>query len=108
MEMISLGLYGYEVTARMREKATAGEPPARGAFRRWLEYRQQVERPCSANGQEMYRCYRCGCTIVGVSVYWQGTRTWVVVDTGTTADGLTYCPPNPDHAGRVGEHRPVR
>lgn len=32
--------------------------------------------------------------------------TWIVMGTGTTADGLSYCPPNPD-AAHVGEHQPT-
>jgi hypothetical protein len=31
---------------------------------------------------------------------------YVVLDSGTTADGLTYCPPNPDHRGTFGSHQP--
>lgn len=29
---------------------------------------------------------------------------WVVLGTNTTADGLTYCPPNPDYAGPFHDH----
>jgi hypothetical protein len=31
---------------------------------------------------------------------------WVVMGTGTTADGLSYCPPDPDHQGRLSVHVP--
>jgi len=30
------------------------------------------------------------------------------VDAGTTADGITYCPPNPDHLGKLGTHIPMK
>lgn len=33
---------------------------------------------------------------------------WVVFDPSTTADGLSYCPPNPDHLGKVGNHAPAK
>lgn len=49
---------------------------------------------------EQRRCRKCGLTIE-----WIG-RAWVVVDTDTTADGLSFCPPDPD-AGRVGNHVPL-
>ena len=31
---------------------------------------------------------------------------WAVEGTGTTADGLSYCPPDPDHLGELGDHEP--
>lgn len=31
----------------------------------------------------------------------------IVTGTNTTADGLSYCPPNPDHEGPFGDHVPV-
>ncbi len=34
--------------------------------------------------------------------------TYVVMWSGTTADGLSYCPPNPDHLGRFGNHVPAK
>lgn len=45
-------------------------------------------------------CVTCGSPIKAVD------GQWVVVGTRTSADGLTYCPPNPD-ADPAGEHRPV-
>lgn len=49
---------------------------------------------------ESRECLRCRLPIVKVDT------AWVVIDTGTTADGLSYCPPNPDHLGKLGNHRP--
>jgi hypothetical protein len=45
-------------------------------------------------------CRKCRLTIA-----WIG-GAWVVVDTGTTADGLSYCPPDPD-AAKVSYHSPA-
>jgi hypothetical protein len=45
-------------------------------------------------------CRNCGCLLVPI-----GNNEWAVTGTGTTADGLSYCPPNPD-AVKVGKHRP--
>lgn len=53
-------------------------------------------------------CRKCGLPIecYGSS---PGTGTyWAVAGTGTTADGLSYCPPDPDHRGRLGCHVPRR
>lgn len=44
------------------------------------------------------------CTSCGLPVVPSG-RGWTVVDTGTSADGLSYCPPDPD-ADAHHEHRP--
>ncbi len=51
---------------------------------------------------DMDTCRRCHLHIERIA------GTWTVMDTGTTADGLTYCPPNPDHAGRLGTHIPMK
>jgi len=49
----------------------------------------------------MSTCRKCHLTIEFIG------GTWVVMDTGTTADGLSYCPPDPDTARRViGDHQP--
>lgn len=48
-------------------------------------------------------CRKCGATIAPVR-----DNVWMVVNTNTTGDGLTYCPPNPDHTGRFGEHVPTK
>lgn len=47
-------------------------------------------------------CKKCRCPIEPVPGH---PGEWVVMGTGTTADGLSYCPPNPD-AGKVGSHQP--
>jgi hypothetical protein len=46
------------------------------------------------------------CRKCRAMVRWTGDA-WMVVETETTADGLTYCPPNPD-AARVGIHVPLK
>ncbi len=43
-------------------------------------------------------CTRCGCTVGRLD-----DGTLFVTDTGTTADGLTFCPPDPD-SEPVGDH----
>lgn len=51
--------------------------------------------------ETVYReCHRCDLPIVKVG------SVWVVTGTDSTADGLSYCPPNPDHAGHHGAHAP--
>ena len=45
-------------------------------------------------------CRRCGCNVREIE-----PGLAVVEDTGTTADGLTFCPPDPDTTRRVGNHR---
>lgn len=45
-------------------------------------------------------CRKCGFTIVLIA------GAWVVIDPATTADGLSYCPPDPDTLGRIGNHQP--
>lgn len=47
-------------------------------------------------------CRKCGCPIDNVN------GVWVVFDPSTTADGLSYCPPNPDHTGYLGAHAPKK
>jgi hypothetical protein len=47
------------------------------------------------------RCLRCGHPIERIG------GAWVVVGTADAADGLSYCPPDPD-ADRVGNHVPAR
>lgn len=49
---------------------------------------------------ETRTCRKCKCSIALVA------GEWVVVDPETTADGLSYCPPNPD-ADKVGKHVPA-
>jgi hypothetical protein len=51
------------------------------------------------NTAETRQCRRCHCPIARVG------NAWVVTGTGTTTDGLSYCPPDPD-APRVGSHAP--
>lgn len=47
-----------------------------------------------------FDCQRCGCPVANID------GTWVVLDgETTTADGLTFCPPDPDREP-VGEHVP--
>lgn len=45
-------------------------------------------------------CRKCGCPIDNVA------GVLVVLDPTTTADGLSYCPPNPDYPGKLGVHVP--
>lgn len=53
------------------------------------------------------RCRKCKLPITGVRPRQPGASvTWTVTDTNTTADGLSYCPPNPDHDGHIGKHQP--
>lgn len=47
------------------------------------------------------RCSHCKLPVVNIG------GALVVMDTGTTADGLSYCPPDPDHQGEVGAHLPT-
>lgn len=47
---------------------------------------------------ETKTCTKCGSQVAAVG------DALVVVDPATTADGLSYCPPNPD-APKVGNHR---
>lgn len=53
-------------------------------------------------------CRHCGIAIQALPVTRQvdSLVVWVAVDPETTADGLTYCPPDPD-AAKVGDHRPA-
>lgn len=44
-------------------------------------------------------CRHCGVPIVDVD------GTWVVLGTGTSADGLSFCPPDPDREP-AGDHEP--
>ncbi len=46
------------------------------------------------------RCKGCGLPIESIG------GVWVVMNTGTTADGLTLCPPDPDHPD-PGLHEPA-
>ena len=48
----------------------------------------------------MTRCRKCRCPIELID------GTWVVMNSKTTADGLSYCPPNPDSRGPFGKHEP--
>lgn len=45
-------------------------------------------------------CRKCGLPIVWID------GVWTVMDTETTADGLSYCPPDPDTRKRPGDHIP--
>ena len=47
----------------------------------------------------MRYCRKCRCPICYIG------GAWVVIDPSTTADGLSYCPPNPD-APKHGVHVP--
>ena len=47
-------------------------------------------------------CRKCGLSIQFID------DVWVVMDTQTTADGLSYCPPDPDARGPFGNHVPSR
>jgi hypothetical protein len=58
--------------------------------------RHNILEPCP----ETRTCRRCRLPIEPIA------STWVVTGTGTTADGLSYCPPNPDAASH-GVHRPA-
>ena len=51
---------------------------------------------------DLVQCWRCGLPIT----YVDGAG-WTPLDTGTTADGLTYCPPDPDNEP-TGVHEPER
>lgn len=53
------------------------------------------------------RCRYCRMSINAVP---QAARTVYVVSDGgtTTADGLSYCPPNPDHRGKFRDHVPLK
>lgn len=53
-----------------------------------------------ARCEEPRTCRKCGSVIAFIG------GAWVVQDRETTADGLSYCPPNPD-ADRVGSHQPA-
>jgi hypothetical protein len=50
-------------------------------------------------------CRQCYCQITEL---WESGRVVYVVDDGqtTSADGLTYCPPNPDFPGEFRDHAP--
>lgn len=51
-------------------------------------------------------CRYCRCPITGHAI--PGETVYVVDDGGTTsADGLAYCPPNPDYQGDFRDHVPV-
>lgn len=49
----------------------------------------------------MTTCRKCKLPIEHIG------GAWVVIDPATTADGLSYCPPDPD-ARNVGSHVPVK
>lgn len=51
--------------------------------------------------REVNACTRCKCRI-----QWTG-EAWVVIDDNSSADGLSYCPPDPD-ANRHRDHTPRR
>lgn len=46
-------------------------------------------------------CKRCKLPIAHLDGF-----TYYVDGSGTTGDGITYCPPDPDFAGEFGEHNP--
>jgi hypothetical protein len=50
----------------------------------------------------LVQCWVCGCPIE----YVEGAG-WTVTGTDTTADGLTFCPPDPDREP-TGVHEPER
>lgn len=52
-------------------------------------------------------CRWCRCPL---GEFMDHGRVVYVVDDGgsTTADGLTYCPPNPDHPGKFRDHQPLK
>jgi ribosomal protein L24E len=52
------------------------------------------------DGAALIRCRFCGLPIEKIGGY------MVVMGTGTSADGLSFCPPNPDHDGELGSHEP--
>lgn len=57
-----------------------------------------AERPADGATAECRRC-ELPVTVSG--------DVWVVFGSDTTADGLSYCPPDPDYRGRsLGVHRP--
>lgn len=51
---------------------------------------------------DLPKCRFCGLPIIMIDGY------WIVTDSDTTADGLSYCPPDPDMAEDVtpGWHQP--
>lgn len=49
---------------------------------------------------DLPNCRYCGLPIQLIDGY------WIVIDPETTADGLSYCPPDPDHQGDLGWHEP--
>ena len=48
-------------------------------------------------------CRKCKLNLERVG---GGSGMWVVADTGTTADGLSFCPPDPDARKVPGSHQP--
>lgn len=71
----------------------------------WGEAHEMIDSlartPRDAQQAETATCRKCHLPVVHAG------GAWVVEGTGTTADGLSYCPPNPD-AARVGDHDPGR
>ena len=56
---------------------------------------------------ETQTCRKCKLPIVEITTPGAG-KDWVVVDTETTADGLSYCPPDPDARVQFGKHVPQK
>lgn len=110
MGTIPNGLFHYLRMAQFREKAAKGLPVPAHTYADWHAYNAvEVARRVGSDGRQLHTCVKCRLPIKGVGVYWQGTRTYVVTDTGTPADGLSYCPPdgNARARSRVGPHVPA-
>lgn len=57
--------------------------------------------PEAAAALRVRTCRKCQATIAPA-----GGGEWVVTGTGTSGDGLSYCPPDPD-ASHHGKHQPA-
>lgn len=98
------GLFHYRRMAAYRMAASAGKPVPYWIFQDWHAYMAEVAKRVDGMGRQLYTCAKCRMPIQ----YFRsnGDVYWVVTESSTTADGLSYCPPNPD-ARRHGSHRPT-
>jgi len=79
-----------------------------GGFHMGARWHELGERVCGAFGSaatpDTRMCTGCGQPIMHVGT-WR-VDVWVVVGSGSTGQGMSMCPPDPDHDGEFSEHNP--